>query len=139
MGSKIRLVAGLAAPVIAVVGLIGLGGDSATSAPGVPEAERDAMAQTAHVQGAPKRELVLSRVVVPPGARLALHHHLGTQVARIEAGVLTYTVQQGEQRLEAGCDLHRHPAAGRGAAGNPCRRIAQPGSSASRRSTASRA
>ena len=90
-----RFAAGLAAPVIAVVGLIGLGGDAATSAPGAPEAKRDAMAQTARVQGAPKRELVLSRVAVPPGAKLALHHHLGTQVARIESGALTYTVQQG--------------------------------------------
>jgi quercetin dioxygenase-like cupin family protein len=34
-------------------------------------------------------------VVVPPGAKLALHHHLGTQVARIESGLLTYTVRQG--------------------------------------------
>lgn len=103
MGSKMRFTAGLAAPVIAVVGLIGLGGgDSATSAPGAPEAQRDAMAQTRQVQGAPQRELVLSRVVVPPGAKLALHHHLGTQVARIEAGVLTYTVQQGSVVVRRG-------------------------------------
>lgn len=60
------------------------------------------MAQTAQVQGAPARELVLSRVVVPPGAKLALHHHLGTQVARVEAGVLTYTVQQGSVTVRRG-------------------------------------
>lgn len=47
------------------------------------------------MQGAPGRELVLSRVVVPAGAKLALHHHLGTQVARVESGVLTYTVERG--------------------------------------------
>ncbi|HKT83819.1 MAG TPA: hypothetical protein VJQ84_08290, partial [Solirubrobacterales bacterium] len=71
-------------------------------APSAPEAERDAMAQTAKAQGAPGRELVLSRVVVPPGAKLALHHHLGTQVARVESGVLTYTVEQGSVTVRRG-------------------------------------
>ncbi len=47
------------------------------------------------MQGAPDRSLVLSRVEVEPGAKLALHHHLGTQVARIESGTLTYTVRRG--------------------------------------------
>lgn len=60
-----------------------------------PTAVRSAFAQTDRVQGAPQRELVLSKVVVPPGAQLALHHHLGTQVARIGSGVLTYTVRSG--------------------------------------------
>ncbi|HUC06589.1 MAG TPA: hypothetical protein VMR96_00740, partial [Solirubrobacterales bacterium] len=54
-----------------------------------PTAIRSAMAQTDQVQGAPNRTMVLSRVVVEPGAKLVLHHHLGTQVARIQAGVLT--------------------------------------------------
>jgi hypothetical protein len=39
--------------------------------------------------------MVLSRVTVPPGVQLALHHHLGTQIAHVEAGTLTYTVRQG--------------------------------------------
>jgi mannose-6-phosphate isomerase-like protein (cupin superfamily) len=39
--------------------------------------------------------MVLSRVTVPPGVELALHHHLGTQIARVEAGTLTYTVRRG--------------------------------------------
>ena len=67
-----------------------------------PAAERTALAQTDRVQGAPKRELVLSKVVVPPGTRLALHHHLGTQVARITAGVLTYTVREGSAVVSRG-------------------------------------
>jgi quercetin dioxygenase-like cupin family protein len=54
------------------------------------------------VQGAPHRTLVLSRVVVDPGARLALHHHLGTQVARIQSGVLTYTVRRGSVVVRRG-------------------------------------
>lgn len=60
-----------------------------------PTAVRNALAQTDQVQGAPDRSLVLSRVEVEPGAKLALHHHLGTQVARIESGTLIYTVRRG--------------------------------------------
>ena len=60
-----------------------------------PGALRNALAQTTSVQGAPDRTLVLSRVAVDPGAKLALHHHLGTQVARIQSGVLSYTVRRG--------------------------------------------
>lgn len=60
-----------------------------------PTAIRSALAQTDRVQGAPGRTLVLSRVVVEPGAQLALHHHRGTQIARIQSGVLTYTVRRG--------------------------------------------
>jgi quercetin dioxygenase-like cupin family protein len=103
MGSRTRLTAALVILAVIVAALVGLDGhDSATSAPSAPEAKRDAMAQTARVQGAPQRELVLSRVVVPAGAKLALHHHLGTQVARIESGVLTYTVQQGSVVIRRG-------------------------------------
>ena len=67
-----------------------------------PTAVRDALAQTSDVKGAPKRTLVLSRVVVEPGAKLALHHHRGTQVAHIEAGTLTYTVKRGSVVIRKG-------------------------------------
>ncbi|HEX5928109.1 MAG TPA: hypothetical protein VFY48_01825 [Solirubrobacterales bacterium] len=67
-----------------------------------PTAVRDALAQTGKVQGAPNRTLVLSRVEVEPGAQLALHHHLGTQVAHIEAGTLTYTVRRGAAVVKTG-------------------------------------
>ncbi len=60
-----------------------------------PTTIRNALAQTGKVQGAPGRELILSRVVVEPGARLATHHHLGSQVARVASGVLRYTVRRG--------------------------------------------
>jgi quercetin dioxygenase-like cupin family protein len=103
MSSTTRLATALTTLAVVAVALAGFaGGDLATSAPGAPEAQRDAMAQTGQVQGAPQRELVLSRVVVPPGAKLALHHHLGTQVARIESGVLTYTVRQGSVVVRRG-------------------------------------
>lgn len=100
MATKTRLTAATAILAVTVAALTGLAaGASDTSN---PTAQRDAMAQTAKVQGAPGRELVLSRVVVPAGAKLALHHHLGTQVARIESGVLTYTVRQGSVVVRRG-------------------------------------
>jgi quercetin dioxygenase-like cupin family protein len=71
-----------------------------------PTAVRSALAQTDRVQGAPNRTLVLSRVVVEPGAQLALHHHLGTQVARIRSGVLTYTVRRGSVLVHRGDSEH---------------------------------
>jgi quercetin dioxygenase-like cupin family protein len=67
-----------------------------------PGAVRSALAQTSKVQGAPQRTMVLSRVVIDPGAKLALHHHEGTQIARIEAGVLTYTVERGSAVVREG-------------------------------------
>lgn len=67
-----------------------------------PTAIRSALAQTSQVRGALDRTLALSRVVVEPGAKLALHHHLGTQVARIQSGVLRYTVQEGSVVVRRG-------------------------------------
>jgi quercetin dioxygenase-like cupin family protein len=72
-----------------------------------PTAVRTALAETNHVQGATDRTMVLSRVVVQPGAKLAVHHHLGTQISRVTAGTLTYTVERGSAVLregEAGVD-----------------------------------
>jgi quercetin dioxygenase-like cupin family protein len=46
--------------------------------------------------------MVLSKVVVEPGAHLALHHHLGTQISRVAAGTLTYTVRRGSAILRSG-------------------------------------
>jgi len=67
-----------------------------------PTAIRNALAQTSQVQGVPDRTMVLSRVVVERGATLALHHHFGTQIARIQSGVLTYTVRQGSVVVRRG-------------------------------------
>jgi quercetin dioxygenase-like cupin family protein len=67
-----------------------------------PTAVRNALAQTSKVQGAPQRTMVLSRVEVEPGAQLALHHHLGTQISHIEAGTLTYTVRRGSAVVREG-------------------------------------
>jgi quercetin dioxygenase-like cupin family protein len=71
------------------------------SAP-APAPVRKALAQTEHVQGAPGRTMVLSQVTVPPGAQLAVHHHLGTQISRVVSGTLTYTVREGMAELFEG-------------------------------------
>lgn len=72
------------------------------SSEAAPTAIRNALAQTSDVQGAPGRTMVLSRVVVQPGAKLATHHHLGTQIARVQAGVLRYTVRRGSAVVRRG-------------------------------------
>ena len=67
-----------------------------------PTIVRNALAQSDAVQGARGRTMVLSRVKVEPGAQLATHHHLGTQISRVTAGVLTYTVRRGSASLHHG-------------------------------------
>jgi quercetin dioxygenase-like cupin family protein len=91
--SQLRLLAVLGLFAAFALGTLLPGAFAQTNA--APTAIRNALAQTDRVQGAPKRTMVLSRVTVEPGAKLALHHHLGTQVARLESGVLTYTVRRG--------------------------------------------
>ncbi len=71
------------------------------SAP-APSPVRVAMAQTERVQGAPGRTMVLSKVTVPVGAKLAVHHHLGTQISRVVSGTLSYTVREGMAELLEG-------------------------------------
>jgi quercetin dioxygenase-like cupin family protein len=67
-----------------------------------PTAIRTALAESDHVEGAAGRTMVLSRVVIQPGAKLALHHHLGTQISRVTAGTLTYTVERGSAVVHEG-------------------------------------
>jgi quercetin dioxygenase-like cupin family protein len=90
---------------LAVVGVIAMAIILPTafgaSAP-TPAPVRKALAETEHVQGAPGRTMVLSQVTVPPRAKLAVHHHLGTQISRVASGTLTYTVRQGKAELFEG-------------------------------------
>ena len=65
-------------------------------------AKRTALAETESVVGASGKTLGLSRVVIPPGTKLALHRHEGTQIARIVKGTLTYTVVSGSAQLYDG-------------------------------------
>jgi mannose-6-phosphate isomerase-like protein (cupin superfamily) len=67
-----------------------------------PTAQREALAAANNPAGAKGRTLGLSRVVVPSGAQLALHHHAGTQTAYVDRGVLTYTVKAGSVTVRQG-------------------------------------
>jgi quercetin dioxygenase-like cupin family protein len=73
-----------------------------------PTAKRFALAQAKDVRGAPDRTLGLARVIIPPGGKIALHHHQGTQAAYIASGVLTYTVHTGHVRVRSGL-ADQHP------------------------------
>src|SRR3954454_22254374 len=73
-----------------------------------PTAKRVALAQVADPSGAHGQTLGLSRVTVPPQARLALHIHPGTQTAYIEKGTLTYSVKTGSVPVYHGA-ADQHP------------------------------
>ena len=96
LGTRTLLLAGVL--LLVAGGAIGwaLGLDDA------PTAQRESLAATNKPEGAKGKTLGLSRVTVPPGAELALHHHDGTQIARIDKGTLTYTVVEGAVEVRKG-------------------------------------
>jgi quercetin dioxygenase-like cupin family protein len=63
---------------------------------------RDALAQSTTVRGGADRTLALTKVTVPAGAQLALHHHPGTQISSVQQGTLTYTVKTGQVQVMSG-------------------------------------
>ena len=77
---------------------------SATAAgdPAPVTVTRQSLAEVPAPKGAPDRTLGLSRVVVMPGAKLASHHHPGSQIGYIAEGVLTYTVETKQAELMKG-------------------------------------
>jgi len=89
---RIRLTIVLAAVALLAIG-IAVGQVIAQS--GGTSAKRVALAQSDKVRGVSGRTLGLSRVTIPVGASIPLHHHEGTQVSYIQAGVLSYTVKSG--------------------------------------------
>jgi mannose-6-phosphate isomerase-like protein (cupin superfamily) len=54
---------------------------------------------TTYPENSPGQHLIISRVIVPPGAKLSPHFHEGTQFARISSGVLTYRILSGTAEL----------------------------------------
>lgn len=102
MITSIRSRLSIAATLVAVFALGALLPGALAETKSEPTAVRSALAQSSAVQGAPGRTMVLSRVEVEPGAKLALHHHLGTQISHIEAGTLTYTVRRGSAVVREG-------------------------------------
>ncbi|MBA2276603.1 MAG: cupin domain-containing protein [Chloroflexia bacterium] len=98
------------ATLVAVVSLLSLAGamtfvaggtqlppatPETSATPSVPAVVRAVLAAELPAT-APGQELQLVRYVIQPDTRLATHVHPGTQIASIEAGVLTYTVLTGE-------------------------------------------
>jgi quercetin dioxygenase-like cupin family protein len=116
---RLAVATALVAGICVGVALPGAFGKTAVA----PTALRNALAQTSEVRGAPQRTLVLSRVTVQPGATLALHHHLGTQVARVESGTLTYTVRRGSVTVRRG-ESDRDPKRVRTISGGQTGRVA---------------
>lgn len=97
---------GALAAIAFVAGAIGiLAGAMAVQAlqsPSTPAPKLTNLAKSEAVRGAPGRELTLTRVAVPAGAQLPPHRHLGTQIARIVRGTLTYTVLKGSVTVQRG-------------------------------------
>jgi quercetin dioxygenase-like cupin family protein len=92
-------------PLALLVAVALVGGSLLPSALGSADPQpvsRTALAASDQVRGAPGRTMVLSKVVVRPGAELALHRHRGTQISRVVAGTLTYTVERGSASLHEG-------------------------------------
>jgi quercetin dioxygenase-like cupin family protein len=106
--TSIRSRLGAAALLLAVFALGALLPGALAGTGSQPTAVRSALAQSSAVQGAPGRTMVLSRVEVEPGAKLALHHHLGTQISRVDSGTLTYTVRRGSAVVREG-ESDQHP------------------------------
>ena len=136
MSSALRRVRWI--PVL-VVSLLALGGGAAIGfalGAGDPApVVREPLAQTSKARGAPERTLALTRITIQPGTRLALHHHPGTQIAYVDRGVLTYTVEQGSARVKRG-PADDHPVLVRKLeAGDTARLKPGSGSSSSRATT----
>jgi quercetin dioxygenase-like cupin family protein len=90
--------------VLGAIGLVGAGVvvGRVVAQSGAPTAQREGLAESAKVKGASGRTLGLSRVTIPVSGQIALHHHEGTQIAFIQKGVLTYTVQSGSVTVMSG-------------------------------------
>ena len=60
---------------------------------------KDVLDDVADPPGAPGRTLSLVRYTIAPGAKLPLHVHPGVQMAHIESGTLTYTIESGTAQV----------------------------------------
>src|SRR6478735_2949467 len=95
-------VAGLALVASGFGAGIAVSATAADEDPAPVTVTRQSLAEVAGPSGAPNRTLGLSRVVVMPGAKLASHHHPGSQLGYVAEGVLTYTVETGQAKLMKG-------------------------------------
>jgi quercetin dioxygenase-like cupin family protein len=91
----------LAAAAVALLGAGALVG-TVIAQSGDATAVRTPLAQSTKVKGVKGKTLGLSRVTIPAGGTIALHHHQGTQVAYIQSGVLSYSVKAGSVTVMTG-------------------------------------
>ena len=91
-----------AAAAALVASGVGVGWSAVADDPEPVVVVRELLAQDDAPKGAPDRTLGLNRVTVMPGARLASHHHPGTQISYVETGVLTYTVETASVVVRTG-------------------------------------
>ncbi|HSD25107.1 MAG TPA: cupin domain-containing protein [Solirubrobacterales bacterium] len=98
---RIRITLALSALALLAIG-VAVGQVIAQS--GGSSVTRTALAQSNKVRGVSGRTLGLSRVTIPVGGSIPLHHHQGTQVSYVQSGELTYTVKSG------GVTVYRGPA-----------------------------
>jgi quercetin dioxygenase-like cupin family protein len=96
---RLRLTLALAATALIAIGAVA---GYVIAQSGGATAVRTPLAQSTKVKGAKGKTLGLSRVTIPTGGTIALHHHEGTQVAYIQSGVLTYTVKAGSVTVMSG-------------------------------------
>jgi hypothetical protein len=100
---------GLVVSVLAIVSLaVGCADDETTDAAGTTattsaeaKVSSEVLAEYAPPE-APGFTMYLYRVTVPPGVEIPSHHHPGQQMARIDAGTLIYTVEQGTLEIARG-------------------------------------
>ena len=119
----------LAVALSAVALLGGCGSGEAGSAPGTsptssagaattatsvaPEpVVKDVLGSDVDPPGAPGSTLTLIRYTIAPGAELAPHIHPGVQMAHIDAGTLTYTIESGTARLRRAGAAEAAPVTG---------------------------
>jgi quercetin dioxygenase-like cupin family protein len=96
---RLRLTLALAATALVAIGAVA---GYVIAQSGGATAVRTPLAQSTKVKGAKGKTLGLSRVTIPAGGTIALHHHEGTQVAYIQSGLLTYTVKSGSVTVMSG-------------------------------------
>lgn len=89
---------------------VGAGSEGADDHRATATVTREVRAQTEPVN-APGQNLILAKIVVPPGATLAPHFHEGAQVARLVAGTLTYHLLSGHADLTTAAGVTSRPTA----------------------------
>jgi quercetin dioxygenase-like cupin family protein len=98
--------------LIAVASLAACGDDTTANPPATSSAStttattasaepvlREILAATEDPPGATGRTLTLARYTIQPGAKLPAHVHPGIQMAWIERGTLTYTIESGTAQV----------------------------------------